>query len=138
MGLQSQIQHRWINLQDKARICARGFSQVTGIDYETPWSPTGRYNSLRLFLTIAAYHKFDIRVVDADTASFLFSIFLEIKHDFIWVKTIDRALDFSTKGTPLSKRNTWLYTCTTGFADANWASDKDNRKSTTTYISQAW
>ena len=52
----------------KARLCARGFTQLKGTDYNDTWAPTGRYNSLRLFLTLAAYNNFDIHVIDAISA----------------------------------------------------------------------
>ncbi len=38
----------------KARLVARGFTQVHGVDYEETFAPTIRYNALRIFLAIAA------------------------------------------------------------------------------------
>ena len=52
----------------KARLCARGFSQIKGIDYDNTWAPTGRYNSLRLFLSLVVFNNLDLNVVDVVTA----------------------------------------------------------------------
>ena len=41
----------------KARLVARGFSQVKGIDYEETFAPVIRYESLRIMMAIAAQKK---------------------------------------------------------------------------------
>ncbi|MBW0521727.1 hypothetical protein O181_061442 [Austropuccinia psidii MF-1] len=38
----------------KARLCAQGFSQTQGIDYQKTYAPTGRLNSLRALIAFAA------------------------------------------------------------------------------------
>ena len=52
----------------KARLVARGFSQQYRIDYEETFTPTLRFNSLRMLLAITAYedwHKHQMDVVSA-------------------------------------------------------------------------
>ena len=38
----------------KARLCARGFKQVHGVNYDETFSPVVRYDSLRYLLALAA------------------------------------------------------------------------------------
>lgn len=52
----------------KARLCARGFTQVKDIDYKETFSPTVRYDSIRILLSIAAREKFEIQQFDVKTA----------------------------------------------------------------------
>jgi hypothetical protein len=52
----------------KARLVARGFSQVMGVDYNNTFAPTVRMETLRLFFAIVArknleYSHFDIKNV---------------------------------------------------------------------------
>ena len=52
----------------KARLCARGFSQEYGVDYEETFAPVVHFNSLRVFLVIAVYLKMDVQQMDVVTA----------------------------------------------------------------------
>ncbi|GBP37590.1 Retrovirus-related Pol polyprotein from transposon TNT 1-94 [Eumeta japonica] len=52
----------------KARLCARGFTQIKDVDYQEIFSPTTRYDSLRIILSIAAKHKLEIQQFDVKTA----------------------------------------------------------------------
>jgi hypothetical protein len=52
----------------KARLCARGFTQQPGLDFDDTWAPTGKYNILCLFISLSAYYDLEIHVVDAVTA----------------------------------------------------------------------
>lgn len=54
--------------QYKARLCARGFLQIKGIDYTETFSPTTRYESIRILLSIAAQKNLIIRQLDVKTA----------------------------------------------------------------------
>jgi hypothetical protein len=52
----------------KARLCARGFTQEYGIDYEETYSPVVQFNSIRVFLTIAVWLKMEVEQMDVITA----------------------------------------------------------------------
>ena len=55
----------------KARLCARGFKQVQGIDFFETFSPVASLDSLRIFLTIMATMDYEIDYVDVITAFLL-------------------------------------------------------------------
>lgn len=52
----------------KARLCAQGFSQQVGIDYDEIFSPVVRYESIRLLLTISAKENLKSIQFDVSTA----------------------------------------------------------------------
>ena len=52
----------------KARVVARGFRQVEGIDYFETFSPVASYPTIRTFLSIAAAREWEIQQCDAVTA----------------------------------------------------------------------
>lgn len=52
----------------KARLCARGFTQIEGIDYNEIFSPTTRYESIRILLSISAEYNWNLRQLDVKTA----------------------------------------------------------------------
>lgn len=52
----------------KARLCARGFTQIKGLDYNEIFSPTTRYESIRILLSISAEFEWNIRQLDVKTA----------------------------------------------------------------------
>lgn len=52
----------------KARLCAKGFSQKAGIDYEEVFSPVVRYESIRVLLALAAHEDLEIEQFDIKTA----------------------------------------------------------------------
>ena len=52
----------------KARLVARGFSQVYGIDYMDTFAPVAKLASLRILLVIAAVKDLEILQMDAVTA----------------------------------------------------------------------
>ncbi|GBP46785.1 Retrovirus-related Pol polyprotein from transposon TNT 1-94 [Eumeta japonica] len=52
----------------KARLCAKGFAQKSGIDYTETFSPTVRYDSIRLLLSIAAEKRMTIMQFDIKAA----------------------------------------------------------------------
>ncbi|KAJ3570020.1 hypothetical protein NP233_g4673 [Leucocoprinus birnbaumii] len=52
----------------KARLVARGFQQIFGLDFTDTTSPTTRLESLRVLLHLAAVNDLDIRQLDIKTA----------------------------------------------------------------------
>lgn len=52
----------------KARLCAKGFSQKYGIDYQEVYAPVARYDSIRIMLALAAYENLEIAQFDVKTA----------------------------------------------------------------------
>ena len=52
----------------KARLVAREFSQVQGIDFEQTFAPTVKFDSLRLFLAIVAVRNMECYQVDVNNA----------------------------------------------------------------------
>jgi hypothetical protein len=52
----------------KARLVARGFSQIYGIDYFETFAPTVRMDTLRVFLAIAAMKNWDLTHMDVKNA----------------------------------------------------------------------
>ena len=52
----------------KARLCAKGYTQEKGIDYTDTFSPTVRYDSIRILLAIAVQRILKIKQFDIRTA----------------------------------------------------------------------
>ena len=52
----------------KARLVARGFSQVWGVDYTDTFAPTFKFDTLRLFLIIVALEDLECHQVDVNNA----------------------------------------------------------------------
>ena len=52
----------------KARLAAKGYKQIHGIDYEETFSPVAMIKSIRIMLAIAAYHDYEIWQMDVKTA----------------------------------------------------------------------
>ena len=48
----------------KARLVAKGFSQVEGIDYNETFAPVAKMNSIRLVLSLAALHDWEVHQMD--------------------------------------------------------------------------
>ena len=51
----------------KARLVARGFSQVQGIDYTETSSPVVKLNSIKVLLALATQYNFEIHQLDVKT-----------------------------------------------------------------------
>ena len=52
----------------KARIVAKGYSQVPGVDFEQTYAPVGRTTSLHILLTLAAQRDMELRQADVEGA----------------------------------------------------------------------
>ena len=55
-------------LKYKVRLCACGYSQKYGIDYDETFAPTAKYKSLCTVLTIAASNNWTISGIDVENA----------------------------------------------------------------------
>lgn len=51
----------------KARLCAKGFLQAKGIDYNDTFSPVIRYDSIRILLALATIYEMHIQQFDVKT-----------------------------------------------------------------------
>ncbi|KAK9692781.1 Reverse transcriptase (RNA-dependent DNA polymerase) [Popillia japonica] len=51
----------------KARLCAKGYEQKSGIDFKETFSPTVRYDSIRILLAVAAKYKLSLIQFDVKT-----------------------------------------------------------------------
>src|SRR3954454_17287080 len=52
----------------KARLFAKGFRQIQGVDYDETFSPVVMLKSVRIMLAIAAYYDYEIWQMDVKTA----------------------------------------------------------------------
>ena len=52
----------------KARVVARGFSQVPGIDFKDTFSPTLKITGFRMLVALAALHNLELHHLDVQTA----------------------------------------------------------------------
>ncbi|CAK1579065.1 unnamed protein product [Parnassius mnemosyne] len=92
----------------KACRCARGFTQIKDVDYQEIFSPTTRYDSIRIILSIAAKYKLEIQQFDVKTA-FLNgyleeNIFIEVPEGVILDKSYVLKLNKSLYGLKQASR----------------------------------
>ncbi|MBW0531556.1 hypothetical protein O181_071271 [Austropuccinia psidii MF-1] len=55
-------------IEHKARLCAHGFHQIAGLDYQSTFVPTGRLSSLCALVSFAAIYKFNFHQMDVQSA----------------------------------------------------------------------
>ncbi|KAJ3531725.1 hypothetical protein NM688_g7534 [Phlebia brevispora] len=52
----------------KARLCAKGYTQVQGLDYNETFAPVVKFDSIRVLLAIAAKYNLEIHQMDVKSA----------------------------------------------------------------------
>src|SRR5690606_27085974 len=57
----------------KAKLVAKGFTQIKGLDFDETFSPVVRYDTLRLLLVLSTHHNWTPRQLDIKTA-FLYGL----------------------------------------------------------------
>ncbi|MBW0569850.1 hypothetical protein O181_109565 [Austropuccinia psidii MF-1] len=55
-------------IEQKAHLCAQGFRQTLGVDFDKTYAPTGRLNSLRALIAHACLNKLDFHHIDIKNA----------------------------------------------------------------------
>ncbi|MBW0523331.1 hypothetical protein O181_063046 [Austropuccinia psidii MF-1] len=55
-------------IEYKARLCAQGFTQAMGIDFNKTYAPTGRLSSLRTLIAFASVNKLQFHQIDIKSA----------------------------------------------------------------------
>jgi hypothetical protein len=70
----------------KARLCAKGFTQIPGQDFDDIFAPVVRYDSLRILLALSAHYKWYPQQMDVNSA-FLYGtlkeeIYMELPEGF--------------------------------------------------------
>jgi len=63
----------------KSRLVVNGSKQVQGVDVDQTFAPVVKYNTLRIFLAIAAVHKMQVHQIDVENA-FVHAALDEIVH----------------------------------------------------------
>lgn len=68
----SPIGSRWVftiksDGRFKAKLVAKGFNQIQGIDFFDTYAPTLRMDSLRILLAVAAFQNWEIHQIDVKT-----------------------------------------------------------------------
>jgi hypothetical protein len=62
-----QDEHRVVT-RNKARLMAKGYAQVTGLDFGETFAPVARLESIRILLAYAAHHSFRLFQMDVKSA----------------------------------------------------------------------
>ena len=54
--------------RNKARLIAKGYAQVAGLDFEETFAPIARLESIRILLAYAAHHSFKLFQMDVKSS----------------------------------------------------------------------
>ena len=68
MGFKTKFAADGSPLKYKARLEAKGYSQLHGIDYNKTFAPVEKMNSIRLALAIAALKQWEVHHMDVKCA----------------------------------------------------------------------
>jgi hypothetical protein len=60
-------EHRVVT-RNKARLVAKRYAQVAGLDFEETFAPVARLESIRILLAYAAHHSFKLFQMDVKSA----------------------------------------------------------------------
>nr|GEZ33494.1 hypothetical protein [Tanacetum cinerariifolium] len=78
-------------LRNKARLVARGYRQVEGINFEESFPPVARLDAIQISLAFVAHMKMIVYQMDVKTAflnSILLEKFMSANQTGLWIKTI--------------------------------------------------
>ena len=64
----NKLDDKGIVVRNKARLVARGFNQVEGLDYDETYAPVARLESIRMMLAFAAHKGFKLYQMDVKSA----------------------------------------------------------------------
>jgi hypothetical protein len=54
--------------RNKAKLVAKGYTQVAGLDFEETFAPLARLESIRILLAYVAHHSFKLYQMDVKSA----------------------------------------------------------------------
>ena len=69
----------------KARLFAKGFSQVEGIDYNETFTAVTKMNSIRLVISLATLHNWEVNQMDVKSAFYM----VIYRSKFTWNNLLD-------------------------------------------------
>ncbi|MBW0526258.1 hypothetical protein O181_065973 [Austropuccinia psidii MF-1] len=55
-------------IEYKSQLCAHGFHQIAGLDYQSTYAPTGRLSSLQVLISFAGINKYKFHQMDVRSA----------------------------------------------------------------------
>jgi hypothetical protein len=67
-GCRNKQDEHGVVTRNKARLMAKGYAQVAGLDFEETFAPVARLESIRILLAYAAHHSFKLFQIDVKSA----------------------------------------------------------------------
>jgi hypothetical protein len=68
VGTRNKQDEHGVVTRNKARLMAKGYAQVAGLDFEETFAPVARLESIRILLAYAAHHSFRLFQMDVKSA----------------------------------------------------------------------